>query len=688
MVSPRINLSVALVAVGLIGTWARAAELGEETNSPAPTGQLATALERLESTLPAAAADYGEGVVDVVGSAAEDLLQRAVDCAELYEDWPAYVLLAHGAALMDAHGRVERLLDATLEHRREFAAIEAGSQRREMLRRFLRVVARLNDLSGRLHYLLSDPDTLDLVEWRLVEEPARYAQLLDAIRRTRSSAGAGLVAASLLYPLDEGTGDAEEVYVSAELKRQMLETIREVGDHRHLWRIVRFLQSDVTTPATVVAAVETIRALGLPQDPRPERDVSLPDPATTAAQLIDRLRDIATAQLSAAEYHRRGELLAWLESRAATGLEEPRYRVGHFEVQPGDWLLMRNPSPYNLFTDLSPGLYTHVGIVALEEGGDGRRRMVIVDLPERGATMPATNVDAFLERTLDYVFLRQQDQQVAETMGEVARRVIGNPTQFDLNFRTTSVEALRGQPLEGQKITAYCAGLLLLCAQETELPRQAFFPIPEYPAGGQLLDNLGTLGLSIGEDFVSPTGGLFAAQSDIVGRARPMYDPRREVEQAVFDHFASSLETRTLAPSHDLYQSLRLKVAQAASGSSLLSGALAQAAGVSEETDLVAAARAAAVVETLDEVAYKASGDFLAAREAIMAGGNDDPDAQVNDPATRERFEELCRRHSDLYEQWMADELSPRELRRRLVAYYIAQGKADLDGRFFDGEAH
>jgi hypothetical protein len=49
---------------------------------------------------------------------------------------------------------------------------------------------------------------------------------------------------------------------------------------------------------------------------------------------------------------------------------------------------MRNPSPYNLFTDLSPGLFTHVGVITAETGSDGIRRMVVVDLPERGERMP------------------------------------------------------------------------------------------------------------------------------------------------------------------------------------------------------------------------------------------------------------------------------------------------------------
>ena len=107
---------------------------------------------------------------------------------------------------------------------------------------------------------------------------------------------------------------------------------------------------------------------------------------------------------------RRGELLSWLDERRRAGLIERQYRLGAILVQPGDWLLMRNPSPYNLFTDLSPGLFTHVGVLALETGPDGKRRMVVVDLPERGTEMPATNVEIFVQRTMHFVVLRHDDE--------------------------------------------------------------------------------------------------------------------------------------------------------------------------------------------------------------------------------------------------------------------------------------
>ncbi len=79
--------------------------------------------------------------------------------------------------------------------------------------------------------------------------------------------------------------------------------------------------------------------------------------------------------------------------------------------------------------------------------------------------MPATSVEVYLRRTLHYVFLRHDDPQAARKMGETAAAVIGNPTEFDLNFRTSRVIELKGKPLTGEKICTYCAGLLVpLCA--------------------------------------------------------------------------------------------------------------------------------------------------------------------------------------------------------------------------------
>jgi len=271
-------------------------------------------------------------------------------------------------------------------------------------------------------------------------------------------------------------------------------------------------------------------------------------------------------------------------------------------------------------------------------------------------------------------------------MGDVAASIIGQTTEFDLNFRTDRVAEFKGQPLTGKTIRTYCAGLLLLCAQETSATREELFPIPEGVRGGRTAENLAKLGISIGKDFISPTGALFSSKLEIVGRREPMYDPRREVEEAVFDHFALSLERKPLAVSTDLFQSLRMKMAEAAKTNTVLAQALAQAAGIGSDVDLVAAARAAAVIETLDDVAYSHSGDMELALAALAFNV---PEEQLAARGmSREqiaRFKQLRTRHADLAAQMAQNRFTPRQLREALLKYYIERGKAQLDRRFFAG---
>jgi hypothetical protein len=344
---------------------------------------------------------------------------------------------------------------------------------------------------------------------------------------------------------------------------------------------------------------------------------------------------------------------------------------------------MRNPSPYNLFSDLSPGLFTHVGVVGVEKGDDGICRFVIVDLPERGAHIPATNVDAYLSRTLHYVFLRHDDPDVCKTMGQAAGDIIGNESQFDLTFETSRVAALRGKPLKGQRIHTYCAGFLLVCAQQTSAPREDFFPIKEAAASGNMLANLNRLGLSIGEDFISPTGAIFSPRMQIAGRREPMYDPAREVQEAIYDYFAESMSRKTLTPSPDAYQTLRENLAALSKHVPWLARAMAQAHDVSEHMDLEAAAKAAAVVETLDDITEKNLNAFAEARAAITAGPmDDDARGQYTHDAIN-LINAYRQRHARLCQQWDAGQLSARQLRIELVEFYVQRGRRQLDERFF-----
>jgi hypothetical protein len=226
-------------------------------------------------------------------------------------------------------------------------------------------------------------------------------QRLDALVRRRSTIGAS-VAVDLLFdpPADEVAKDKLPP-ASPATRRKVLELIAASGQMDLVKHVARYARDPKTPPSLLLAAAETIRQLGLPQDLRPGQDPQVPAPAITAKELYGLLARVPAQQWPRGERAGVADMGVWLIQRARVGLTDDRVHMGSFDVQPGDWLLMRNPSPYNLFTDFTPGLFTHVGVVAAEKGPDGIRRLVLVDLPERGTKMPATNVDTFIHRSLN-----------------------------------------------------------------------------------------------------------------------------------------------------------------------------------------------------------------------------------------------------------------------------------------------
>jgi hypothetical protein len=650
-------------------------------------------LDELDRAIPAQAEKFSATDRERIEKAADAVDQWGVYIAR-FDRLNAAQTVQTMRRLLAAKQRVDRRLDATLDVRRQFAALEPTETRHKALQAFLETASRLIDLSGRLRYLQVDAMYSSLR--RLNHGSSEFVQLVDLLTAYKSSVGATVLSQQLLpQPADDPQPPTRTPGVriranrpvlaapNVSSARKLLELAAAAGDQAILPTLSQLLESGLLTDDLTIAVAETIRKIGLPQEPRPGTPAGPEIPPITPRKLYEHVSRVSATRLSANLTARRKELLSWLEVLASQGITGNRYRIGGFEVQAGDWLLMRNPSPYNLFTDLSPGLFTHVGVAAIEEGSDGVRRMVLVDLPERGSSIPATNVETYLARTLHYCFLRHPDAEVAAAMGQAAADVIGNESQFDLNFRTDRVLALKDEPLQQKKVHTYCAGLLLLCSIKTSAPRTDFFPIPEFPAGGRTVDNLAKLGLSIGDDFISPTGAMFSPKLEIVGRREPMYDPKREIEEEIFDHFAELLETQTLVPSPDLFQSLRLKMAEASKSNPLLAQALAQAAQVNAETDLVAAAKAAAVVETLDEIAYSCSDDFLDARDLLMAGPIESLAAEGYSREDQEVARQYFQRHADLYQQLRSKSLSPRQLRVKLVQYYSELGKHELQHRFF-----
>ncbi len=669
--SIRLRRKNALVVLGL-SVFLAATTFGLSATPPS-----ATPLDRLLDALPQGPENSVPERARFVKHLVPQVEQWAAELTSYSPEISNDGILELVGHLIAIRNRVDTSLAHMLERRLLFLDSPDQSTTQDALKSFLTCTAALRDLSGRLRYL--SVDVLTDASYDLESNIGDYEKLLDLLIQERSAVGA---TTSLSILVERHEIDSLPP-LPDRLKGKILQLTRVTRNMESLPWLARLIRSEQISPEFTIFLADTIRYMGLPQDPRPGHDPTLQTPAITAQQLHDIVAAVKTADLHPNDVRRQKELLDWLEERRTSGVTGAAYQMGATSIQAGDWLLMKNPSPYNRFTDLQPGLFTHAGIVTVEVGSDGRRRFVVVDLPETEHAIPATTVDTFVKRTLNYVFIRHKDPDVAHKMAQVARTVIGNESKFDLNFETKGIEQLKGQNLEEKTIDGYCAGLLLLCAQETGRPRHEFFPIPEHPASGKTLLNLAQLDVSMQRDFLSPTGALFSPQMAIIHRSPPMYSPRREIEQGVYDHFATQMQEKELTPSLDWHQTLRLKMAEAARGNELLAGVLANAAGVNRNMNLVAAAKLGAVVQTLDKFAYGASGNYQQVRDAFQL---DAVDTLRDREGSEEQINNVlnCRRqHADLFIRWEAGVITSRELRIELVEYYVAEGCNNLDDRFF-----
>ena len=98
--------------------------------------------------------------------------------------------------LLAAKQRVDRRLDATLDVRRQFAALEPTETRHKARQAFLETASRLIDLSGRLRYLQVDAMYSSLR--RLNQGSSEFVQLVDLLTAYKSSVGATVLSQQLL----------------------------------------------------------------------------------------------------------------------------------------------------------------------------------------------------------------------------------------------------------------------------------------------------------------------------------------------------------------------------------------------------------------------------------------------------------------------------------------------------------
>ena len=600
--------------------------------------------------------------------------------------------------LLDRDAEIESNVDAVLKLRTAFHDLPRADPQRQRIRDYLSICERLIKLNGKLHYL--QRDAFDAATYRLANRFDELRELMRLLAERRSVPGAAMLAFVLDEP-DPSTG--LKPYPDA-LRMEALQLMGAARSVDSLPVLSEFVRRESVRPELKLYALEVMREIGVPQEPHPLQDPSIQPPPVTPGKLLELARQIQLSSEPTANgangdgvngdgvngdgvngdgvngTRRLQAMIQWLEQRVRRGVTGDSFRVGRLEVKEGDWFLMRNPSPFNRFTDIAPGLFTHVGIVTALTDDRGVRRFVVTDVPERGDHVPATNVDAYVKAPLHFLFLRHEDDRVNRVIAKAAAETIGNPSQFDLLFRTDRVAQWKGKSLQDVTVHTYCAGYLLLCAQQTGLPRTEFFPVSEYSPSEQCQKNLAVLGLRLGVNYISPTGPLFSRQHKIVGGRKPFYSPSREVQAAVFDYFGEQMTNAVLTPAPDLVQSLRAKVAGLSRYNPWLARALAKANNVSPRMDLEAAAKAAAVIETLDEIANGASEEYRFARLVLANSEEELADLPAEE---LERSIAFRKRHADLDRRVERGEISPRELRLALVSYYSKKGKDALDRRFF-----
>ncbi|MBY0521864.1 MAG: hypothetical protein K2R98_00610 [Gemmataceae bacterium] len=636
-------------------------------------------LDKAATAVPRNPADCRDGKrADTVEQASREIDGAAARVCMPPRDATIDDVLKRVERLLLAKAQVDRLLDELLGLRKEFAKEAEGEPRRAGLRNYLRACGTLTDLSGRLRG--HQEEIITDAAYRVAASPPAREKLIDLLVRHRSGIGAEVMAWVLFDPPANAMNGAKPA--SAATKQRVLQLIAQTGNFQVSPMLARFVREERRYPDLVVTAADVLRRVGFPQEQRPGDKDEQSQPPITALQLLPVLQQIPATALRPESVKLRDDVVQWLTARKDHGLAEDSFRLGTYEVRPGDWMLLRNPSPYNRVTDVSPGLFTHVGVVTVEKGSDGRRRLVVADLTVRGTHIRVTNVDVLIRQYRHYLFLRHPDTATAKTMADVAASILGNEAAFDLNYRIDNVVALKGQLKQGKLIKSYCAGLLLLCGQETNVARARLFPIEERIAPGKTAKNLGDIGISFGANFVSPTGPLFSSELTLVGQREPVYDPANEIEQAVYDRFAECLAKYDLVDQWDSMQNMRVTLAEAAKNNPALARLLAQMGNVNPAMDLVSAAKAAAVNENLERIAVSSGRQFLDALFALTSGPVEELQKEGYTEKQIEQFQLMRKRHADLHRQVQSGNLDGYTLRKALVAHYIATGTGEIDKRF------
>ncbi|QDV67699.1 hypothetical protein Poly24_14030 [Rosistilla carotiformis] len=597
------------------------------------------------------------------------VLETQWDAVEFDADDDASSLLAKAQQIFALNAATRQRVDALWKLSGPIGASADSPEARPAAATFLKTISAWVDFSGRLRFATRE-HTRQTVRRLPRRDVARLIGLAQQYQ-------VGIVAPAIAFVLAQPPATSKVQPFDHATRMQLVRLIQSTHEIDATASLYELLRWPHTPDALRLHLLNTLRTIGISQ-------ASLTDSnRLTPAELLAELEQMKTQSLSVEDQQLRIELMPWLASLAEHGVQGATFRWGPVEIQAGDWVLQRNPSPYNRFTDLSPGLFTHVGIAAEVTDNAGIRRIVIVDLPETGTKIEADTADEFVSTSLHWVVLRHRDPKSAAAMGRVAAKLAGRTSEFDLTFNTALVHEQRGiVDRPDDAVRTYCAGFLALCAQEAGVSWEQLFPLVERPINDRCGENLESLGLTMTE-FLSPSGPLFSPDLQIVGARPPMYAPDNQIREAVYDQFARRISEREFQMHETSAQRLRQQLAELSSDYSWVRAALAQVNDVSPAIDLVVAGRVATIVENLDAIADTQAEAFSDAMTLVTAQGV--PAKAPPEEAAR-LTEVLANLKSD-HPQWFADaaagKLSNRQLQQLLTRFYSEQGQVSVDAMFF-----
>ncbi|MDA1015129.1 MAG: hypothetical protein O3A00_11840 [Planctomycetota bacterium] len=573
-----------------------------------------------------------------------------------------------------AKHRVDSAFRRWFQNRKSVArhASEDGSKTEVV--EFLTACDELLRLSGRLNYQLRVL-ILDLAV-DINSSNAQRRILLDQLIKDECRIGGQLMAPMLIDP-PAGT-PSRAIAATLEDKRVLLSHLAKSGHRQTMWYPAAFLAAESTSASDRIHAAQTLVNMGLPQDPLSWKSTSPADLPITAKGLLKLVEETPQRDLLKADRRMRIRLMQSLKDLNSRGHADGQYHVAQLSFRRGDILLFRNASPYNRLTSLSPGLFTHVGLVTQFQDQDGRMRIVLVDANERAKKIGVSNVDAELSSPLFFAIMRPTNRTHASAIAEQARSLIGKEFRFDLEFQHSQIHRHTRQPLKDQdKIVTYCAGLVAICIQSSGAKLEDYFPLDEGPRNQMAADNLASIGISI-ERIYSPTALVFSPHLELVHFSDPMYSPDRVIEQATFDHFANRLAQDRLSIRATTVQQLRQQVANVSSQNTLVARLLAAAAGVDQKTDLQSAARVQTAIEVLDEIVRTTGQEYRDAMQFVFRR------LPVVD-TTPNHVKRYVESDGDFPSRFHEGTVSAERLVAHAEAYFTKIGQSRVDAIMFEG---